>query len=300
MPATRHPIIAPEPDGSNSPIREDIKIMNARHSNHAARSLLVSALALASIPAMAGPPFMTDDPAPVDYKHSEFYVFSTYDKANDGKTMAVPAFEYNYGVLPDTQFHIVVPFVHDAPDGAPSEYGLGDVEVGIKYRFIQETETSPQVGIFPMAELATGDSGKGLGNGKTWWRLPVWIQKSWGEWTTYGGAGYAINRAEGQKNYPFGGWLLQKDIGEKWTLGGEIFGQGKTTPDGRATTFLNFGGYYKFTPDFNLLFSAGHDIGGERHTVAYLGLWWTWGGEEKAEQKTGSGASPTAWSLSQR
>lgn len=275
--------------------------MKTFHLTSAKQRLVFSALACAAVPAFAGPPFMTDDPAPVDYKHSEFYVFTTYDKASDGKTTAVPAFEYNYGVLPDTQLHIVVPFTRNAPNGGSAEYGLGDVEVGVKYRFIQETDSSPQVGIFPMAELDTGDADKGLGNGKTWWRLPVWIQKSWGEWTTYGGAGYAINHADGAKNYPFGGWLLQKDIGEKWTLGGEVFSQGKTTVDGRATTFLNFGGYYKFTPDFNLLFSAGHDVSGERHTVAYLGLWWTWGGGEKAAQKSGMApASNPQWSLSQR
>ena len=27
--------------------------------------------------AQAGPPFMTDDPEPVDYQHYEFYTFST-------------------------------------------------------------------------------------------------------------------------------------------------------------------------------------------------------------------------------
>ena len=85
----------------------------------------------------------------------------------------------------------------------------------------------PQIGVFPMAELPTGNSDKGLGNGKTWWRLPIWIQKSWGDWTSYGGGGYVINHADGQKDYPFGGWLLQKDFGEKWTLGGEVFARGK-------------------------------------------------------------------------
>ncbi|MHB1333672.1 MAG: transporter [Sulfuriferula sp.] len=212
----------------------------------------------------------------------------------------MPAFEYNYGVLPDTQLHIVVPFVQSAPNGAPSESGLGDVEVGVKYRFIQETGTMPQIGIFPMAELATGDSSKGLGNGKTWWRLPVWIQKSWGEWTTYGGVGYVINHADGQKSYPFAGWLLQKDIGEKWTLGGEVFARNKDTVIGQATTILNFGGFYKFTPDFNLLFSAGHSVSGDSHTVAYLGLWWGFGGHEKNEQKVGMAPTSDHWALLQR
>ena len=263
-------------------------------------ALIAAALILVSTPVLAGPPFLTDDPAPVDYKHSEFYIFSTMDKTNDGKDTAMPAFEYNYGVLPDTQLHIVVPYVTSAPNDAASESGKGDVELGVKYRFIQETDTMPQIGIFPMAEVSTGDSNRGLGNGKTWWRLPVWIQKSWGEWTTYGGAGYVINRAEGQKNYPFAGWLLQKDLGEKLTLGGEVFARDKDAVDGRGTTILNFGGYYKFTPDFNLLFSAGHSVSGESHAVAYLGLWWAFGGDDKDGQKSATAPAPAHWSMSQR
>lgn len=139
--------------------------------------------------AAAGPPFYTDDPEPVELHHSEFYVFSTYDKSTDGKNIAIPAFEYNYGAFPDTQLHIVVPLVRNSPNDGSSAYGLGDIEVGVKYRFIGETETTPQVGVFPMAELDTGNASEGLGNGKTWWRLPVWIQKSIGSWLTYGGGG---------------------------------------------------------------------------------------------------------------
>lgn len=262
--------------------------------------MIVFALTLVSAPVWAGPPFLTDDPAPVEYRHGEFYVFSTYDRTKDGKDIALPAFEYNYGVFPDTQLHIVVPFARSEPNDETSQSGLGDLEVGVKYRFIQESETTPQVGIFPMAELDTGNAGKGLGNGKTWWRLPLWVQKSWGEWTTYGGAGYVINRADGEKNYPFAGWLLQKDIGEKWTLGGEVFARGRDTVDGQATTAVNIGGYYKFSPDFNLLFSAGHSVGGERHTVAYLGLWWAFGGDEKNAHATGTMPGSAEWSLSQR
>lgn len=260
-------------------------------------SLACLAALLCSSSALAGPPFLTDDPEPVELHSSEFYVFSTYDRTRDGKDYALAAFEFNYGAFADSQLHIVAPFVESAPDGASSAYGLGDIEIGVKYRFVEETETSPQVGIFPMAELPTGNGKKGLGNGRVWWRLPIWIQKSWGDWTTYGGAGYVINRAEGQKNYRFAGWLLQRDIGERLTLGGEVFGQSKDTADGKSTTLLNVGGFYKFTPDFNLLFSAGHSIGGERHTIAYLGLWWAWGGDGQDGKASGQDPSRNGWSL---
>lgn len=249
---------------------------------------------------MAGPPFFTDDPEPVELHHSEFYVFSTYDKSGDGKSVAIPAFEYNYGAFPDTQLHIVVPLVRNSPNDGSSAYGLGDIEVGVKYRFIGETDTAPQIGIFPMAELDTGDANKGLGNGKTWWRLPVWIQKSLGSWLTYGGGGYAINHAAGQKDYPFAGWLIQNDLSDKLTLGGELFGRGKDSDNGRATALLNVGGYYRFTPDFNLLFSAGHSVAGETHAVGYLGLWWTWGGNETTEKAAGVVPAQSGWSLADR
>ena len=248
---------------------------------------------------MGGPPFITDDPAPVDYKHSEFYVFSTYDKTDEGNDSAIPAFEFNYGALSNTQLHVVVPFVHGAANDASPEFGIGDVELGVKYRFVQETDARPQIGIFPMVELPTGDSDKGLGNGKTWWRFPVWIQKSWGEWTTYGGVGYAGNSAQGQSDYSFAGWLLQKDVGARWTLGGEIFARGKDAVDGEQATVLNFGGFYKFRPDFNVLFSAGHTVSGESHTIAYLGLWWGFGDGENGEHSALS-AVRNDWSLSQR
>ena len=244
----------------------------------------------------AGPPFMTDDPAPVDYKHSEFYIFSTYDKTDDGKEIALPAFEYNYGVLPDVQLHIVVPFVRSIQNGEATESGLGDIELGAKYRFIQETENMPQIGIFPMAELPTGDASKGLGNGKIWWRLPVWMQKSFGEWTSYWGAGYVLNNADGQKNYAFGGIQAQRDIGTKWSLGAELFAREKDVVNGKSTTIVNFGGFYKFTPDFNLLFSAGRSINGESHTVGYLGLWWTFGGDEHSAKQA---AVTPSWSMTQ-
>jgi len=246
--------------------------------------------------ASAGPPFITDDPVPVDYGQGEFYVFSTYDRTHEGTDSSIPAFEFNYGVYRNAQLHVVLPFVRSVPDGAHSEWGIGDVELGVKYRLKQETEVSPQVGIFPMAELATGDASAGLGNGRTWWRLPVWLQKSWGDWTSYGGVGYVINPAEGQTNYSFAGWLLQKDVGDKLTVGGELFGRGRDTADGKGTAIVNFGGFWKFSHDFNLLFSAGRSIRGESHTVAYLGLWWSFGDD----RHPGIQAAHEHWTLSQR
>jgi hypothetical protein len=237
------------------------------------------ALALAAATAAwAGPPFLTDDPEPVELHHWEAYLFSSLDATPGGSTVQGPAVEFNLGAAPELQLHLVVPLATASPSGGTTTHGLGDVEMGVKYRFVDETATRPQIGTFPMLELPTGDARRGLGNGRLWARLPVWVQKSWGPWTTYGGVGYVVNRAPGQRSYPFAGWLLQRDLSRRLTLGGEVWTQGATADGGRSATILDGGGYYNFTPGFSLLFSAGRTVVGEPHTVAYLGLYWTGGG----------------------
>ncbi len=228
--------------------------------------------------ALAGPPFLTDDPEPVEYQHWELYLFSTLDKTKDGTTVLTPAMEINYGLAPDLQAHAVVPMTMFLPSaGGTRAYGLGDIELGLKYRFVQETETVPMVGVFPLIEVASGDADRGLGNGRTWARFPIWAQKSWGDWTLLGGGGYEYNTARGQLSNFYGGTCLQRNVSEKLILGAEVFAHGPDHSGGRTTVLGNVGGYYKVTEDFQLLFSVGHSLSGDRDIIAYVGLYWTWG-----------------------
>jgi len=199
-------------------------------------------------------------------------------KTADGRATQFPALEFNWGAVPNVQIHLIVPAASSRPPGGPTWFGAGDVEFGVKYRFIQEDGARPQIGIFPQLELPTGNVDRGLGNGGVWARLPLWVQKSWGPWTTYGGGGYVINRAPGMRSHALAGWLLQRDLGKRLTLGGEIYSEGASSLTTHSSTVADVGGYYNFSSHFSLLFSAGRDISGGPHTVAYLGLYWTWGG----------------------
>jgi hypothetical protein len=226
--------------------------------------------------AIAGPPFQTDDPEPVDFHHYEAYIFSTFDRASGDSQAQIPAFEFNVGTAPNVQLHAILPMALSAPASGPDQYGVGDMELGVKYRFLQERNGHPQVGVFPLLEVPTGDARRGLGNGQAWARLPLWIQKSMGHWTTYGGGGYTLNTAPGMRSAPFAGWLLQRDLNQHWTLGGEAYGQGASTVGGQSSTFLDGGGYYNVSKEFQVLFMLGHTVAGERHLISYLGLYWTW------------------------
>src|ERR1035438_8885556 len=147
------------------------------HRRAAAAILLALGMGAGS---QAGPPFLTADPEPVGLNHWEFYVFGLGDRTAGAKAISAPAVELNYGVAENTQFHMVAPVANASSPGEGWASGFGDTELGVKYRFLEETDFLPQIGIFPLAELATGDGARGLGNGRTWYQLPVWAQKSWG------------------------------------------------------------------------------------------------------------------------
>lgn len=243
-------------------------------------------LLLAAAPALAGPPFQTDDPDPVPYRHFETYAFELSDGTHSGGTVVeLPAWEMNWGAIPNVQLHIVVPMATIFPPaGGPVNFGISDTELGIKYRFVKETKHRPEIGIFPFVELPTGSASRGLGVGRTWYRLPLWVQKSWGPWTSYGGGGAVVVNAPGYSNYPFAGWLLQRAVTKKLILGAELFGHGAegaaaTAP--RSSTMADLGGYYTFHEGFQLLFAAGHSFVGQGETYTYLALYWTWGGGSK-------------------
>jgi hypothetical protein len=255
---------------------------------------LIVVFIFAATAAHAGPPFQTDDPDPVEYRHFEMYAFELSDstgKNAGGTVLEIPAYEVNYGVIPNVQLHLVLPpTVAFLPANGPTNYGVGDTELGAKIRFFKETKHSPEVGIFPFFEFPTGSADRGLGVGKTWYRLPLWLQKSWGpedrQWTTYGGGGAAVVPQDGYTNYPFAGWLLQRQLSEKLTLGGELFGHGSEGPAAlstRSSTLLDLGGIYEFHKfekldgSLDLLFAAGRSIHGQPETYSYLSLYWTWG-----------------------
>jgi hypothetical protein len=229
--------------------------------------------------AQAGPPYLTDDPVPVDPGHYETYVFSQWDSTpGNGSAVAGPAVEFNWGARPNLQVHLVAPYENATAPGMPNAFGFGDVEVGLKYRFVPETAGRPQIGTFPLAELPTGDAGRGLGNGQTWYRLPVWAQKSYddGRWTIDAGGGVELNAAPGRRNYGFGGMLLQRSLGSGLTLGSELFTQGPTAIGTTSTTFYNVGATINPSDQFSILVSLGHSITGQSHAIGYFGLYYTY------------------------
>ena len=232
---------------------------------------------IASRVSWAGPPYTTDDPEPVEYQHWEIYLASQAEHDSDGWSGTSPHLEVNYGVFPNIQLHLIAPVAFNAPSHESSHFGHGDTELGVKYRFFQETDDLPQIGTFPLVELPSGNRQLGLGSGHAQVFLPIWLQKSFGPWTTYGGGGYWINPGEGNRNWTFVGWLLQRELFPGFTAGAEIFHETTSVDGGESDTKFNIGAVYDFSETYHLLISAGHTLQGPSGFQSYVALQATFG-----------------------
>jgi len=249
-----------------------------------------------------GPPFQTDDPVPVDFQHYEFYIFGGVDGTPVALATSGPAFEFNWGALPNVQLHVILPLGASVPMNDPvylpagagsSAFGLTDMEFGVKYGFIKQTPRRPQIGSFTMLEVPTGDSTKGLGVGRVWYKLPLWAEKDWGHWTTCGGAGFQVVKQTGYRSFPYGGWLIKREAGKRLELAAEVFSharEGLAAAQTEASTMIDAGGYYHFKRQgMQLLFAYGHSVAGQTENYGYLGIYWTWGRDDKKAATSNAG-----------
>jgi len=100
--------------------------------------------------ALAGPPFVMSLTTRSRWNSSiGKSLAAQYKHDRDQVSSTLPHLEINYGAIPNLQIHIIAPLVYVKPEGAGSQYGYGDTELGVKFRFIQETDRLPQMGIVP-------------------------------------------------------------------------------------------------------------------------------------------------------
>lgn len=223
------------------------------------RHTLALLVLLACVSAQAGPPFVTDDPEPVERYHTEVNVAVQATRSAAGQVGTMGA-EANYGCAADTQCHIALPGAFAGDLGPGMRTGIGDAELGVKYRFLNSADTGMMAAVYPTLILPTGDASRGLGNGRPQLLLPLWVQGSLRNWTWDAGASYLANRAPGARGSWYTGVLLQHPLGERLRVGAEVFHRTPTAQGAPATSGFNIGAVVKLTEDRNLLMSIGRGL----------------------------------------
>jgi hypothetical protein len=219
------------------------------------RNFWIGVGVLLATPALAGPPYVTDDPEPTETGHFENYLFVEGTRAGDKFEGPPVGIEINYGVAADTQLTLSVPL-----NPNPGTGGVGVVWAplggGVKYRFIEEDEDGwrPQVAFFPQISIPVGSAAH---SSPVTELLPVWMQKSFGpEWTVFGGGGFTNNPGNGNRDFANYGLAVQHQFTAKLALGLEMFGQTRDSADDTATTAAGVAALYDFSDEWHLIGSV--------------------------------------------
>jgi hypothetical protein len=162
--------------------------------------------------------------------------------------------------MKDVQLSLAPQLAFNASPNAVTQFGLGDIQLSAKYRFLHEDDTCPQAAFFPAVVLPTGNPELGLGNGKAQVLLPMWFQKSWGPWTDFGGGGYWMNPGVGNRNWTFLGDAIQRDLGDRVSAGLELFYHSPAQTEDVGGLGSNVALLVHLGASDNLLFSAGRDL----------------------------------------
>lgn len=231
---------------------------------HAFRKAGFTAVAcMIAMSAQAGPPFLTDDPVPVDLHHSEVNVIYQQTRSSDGRAGAFSG-ELNYGCVREVQCHVSIPMAFDQANAGPYRSGFGDVEFGFKYRFLHEDDSPWSAAIYPTLTLPTGDESRGLGNGRGQLLLPLWVQRSAGPWNVDVGLAWLQNSAPSARGSWFAGLLAQRSFGEQLSLGAEVYRRTSVAPGVPALCGLNLGAIVNVAQHQNILLSAGRGLSGDQ------------------------------------
>ena len=236
----------------------------------------LAALALVSLatPTRAGPPYLTNDPAPTDTGHWEIYAFAT-GEAWRSNVDTDAGIELNYGPVKDMQLSAAFPvsFSHTRFEGWSS--GTGHVELGVKYRFFNDGRSGISAAVFPKAILPTSSLAH---HEKTRFQLPLWVGKDLGGGANlFGGGGYTIHPGPGNKDFWQANVAITQTLNPKVSFGAEIMRQGSDTFGGTAQTRAGVGSTIKLGEHYGLLFSGGPTWANHRtgyHFYAALGIFY--------------------------
>lgn len=239
-------------------------------------ALLGGALLLGAMRASAGPPYVTDDPEPTPTGQFENYLYVQGTHATGAARRADPGVEINYGAYADTQLSLSLPLTAN-----PGATGMGEVWAplggGIKYRLIEEDPRGwrPQLAVFPQVSIPVGPDVRGA---SVTGLLPVWLQKSSGPWTAFGGGGWVRNPGSDQRNYQIYGAALQRELSEGLEVGVELFGQTRTAARSPGSTAAGFALLYDLSQTWHLVGSVNTALAGARgndRCAFNLALKWT-------------------------
>ena len=208
-----------------------------------------------------GPPLVTDDTGTPGHNKWEINLAHTRNntKLEDAEEFSIDA---NYGLGEKTQLNIIIPHTYINRDERNNVSHLGDIQLAVKYRFIDESDWFFSVSSTPTISFPTGNH-----RSKLDFFLPLEVDKQIKGLYIGTQVGYNIHRNDGVENELFYGFFSEYPVCKKIDVLGEVFGSfAKHTKT--DSPLFNVGFRYKINKLFSIMSSAGRsfegrDSGGE-------------------------------------
>jgi hypothetical protein len=226
------------------------------------------------IKAQGGPPMITDDTETVPTRHWEINLGFTIERGADGRLFRLPIYDVNYGLGKRLQLKVEIPYLLSHQNGQKGIHGLGNTNIGVRYRFRDEKENHPiALSIYPQFEFnnPTSSVRKGLVDRGPEFLMPLQWQTAVGKFGINGDIGYRFKRGPDEMIY---GVVVGREFKEAYEILAEIHGEGPRSKLSDSEVVYNFGSRVKLTEHTNLLVSAGKSIRRHRDPrfIGYLGL----------------------------
>lgn len=202
-------------------------------------------------PALAGPPYETDDAAAVETGSLEVMAFAQRLWTLEGSESAA-GIDIGYGAFDDVQLTALIHLGHVETLEFPEEHGFGDIELGVKHRILAQRDDSwvPDIAIHPVLRLPTSE--EGFGSGTVGGEINIWAQKDFGDWSLFGGGGYSINPGHESRDATFVGIGLTRQVHERLSLGAEVYHQEASEPDGSSLSRAGLGASWALSEKLSL------------------------------------------------
>lgn len=194
-----------------------------------------------------------------------------------GLTAGQTGFDINYGAAKDLQLTLLAPLDYES-GGGRTVAGSANIQLSAKYRFLHQSDHSwlPDAAIFPEVILPT--QAHAFGPARVGLYIPIWLQKDFGAWSTFGGAGYDVNPGPGNRNFTLAGWAVTRQVSKRLNLGVEIYHETPQVVGAKALTAVAGGAVYQLTEHFALMASAGPGVQANKSAgqgVFYIALQFT-------------------------
>jgi len=232
------------------------------------RPILISAIVLVALPGrlLGGPPLAIDDPGILDPGQWEIIVAATMASTDEGEAYQAPLLDVSYGLTPNTQVGVSLPYVFVSPANESSDSDFGNLAIGYKWRFINNDRL--QVAFAPAYAFGIRLSAalRGVGDETDILFLPLEVQYEIGGWSLNGEWGY-VSLESGGDGWGYGA-ALSRPVGQTTVLMFELYGGADTDFDNDNLNF-HIGFDTELRTDLHLLFSAGSGL---REPTGAVGL----------------------------